>query len=75
MYWKDDSRPTQQEDDESDDEDRSKYSAADIHVVLLQKGQGDSEARGTSAVGALPNISAGLPGSLQRLIQEFGAWQ
>jgi hypothetical protein len=75
VYRKDDSRPTQQEDNESDDEDRSEYSAADIHVVLLQKVQGDSEACRTSAVSALPHTSAGSPRFVQRLIQELGAWQ
>jgi len=37
VYCNDDSRPTQNVDDESDDQDRSKYSTADVHVCLLQK--------------------------------------
>lgn len=32
----DDSRPAQQEHDQRDDEDRSEYSAADVHVDLLK---------------------------------------
>lgn len=31
------SRPPQNEDDESDNEERSKYSTADVHVDLLEK--------------------------------------
>jgi hypothetical protein len=37
VNWKSASRPPQNEDDEGDNEDRSKYSTADVHVNLLEK--------------------------------------
>jgi hypothetical protein len=56
IYCKDGSRPTQQKDDESDEEDRSEYAAADVHLDLLKQVQRSSGTRKSSPVGALPHV-------------------